>query len=397
MIFSFGKHDTNYGVIVDVHSGSVGIALVHSDPTSNKPKILFSFREYLKILDAPDTPSLLRALTAALAVATEALSKDGMRVLMAHDTKARISKVLLVCGAPWAQTVTRFIHVEDTEPFVITEEKVKSLIVEAERRDETELKTSDLLKELNVSLVERAVVNTAINGYFVEDPYGKKGTEFSLAHISGLIPEIIVKGIESLEHKASLHVVRKTHTFALVLFCVVRDLYPKITQALIVDISGEATELCIMQEEVLMETCVFPYGTHSFVRDIGALLNNTFPEEVLGHLREYGPESDEKIKKAVTVTQERYLKKLEEALILLEERYTIPRHCIQVTSKNLGAFFDPLIEGFITKYKSKEVRSFISLNKDLLSEKKDAEQNKDVFFVVEARFFHKLHACGEIT
>lgn len=396
MIFGFGHRDTDYGVIVDVHSGSVGIAILHTEPGKKEPIILFSFREYIKILENPDTPGLVRALRHALFTASLQFSQEGLKKLKEYDPDARIGKILLSCGAPWAQTMTRFIHVEDKEPFLITEEKVKSLILEAERRDEEEMQAGALLKELNVTLVERAVVNTAVNGYFVENPYGKKGKELSLAHISGLIPKAIIEAIKDFEEKILMHVPRASHTFALVLFCVARDLYPKIRHGLFIDISGEATELCLMQEEVLMETHVLSYGTHTFVRDF-ALVLNTFPDEALGHLREYGENSPQKIKDALAHVTEAYVLKLEESIAALQEKYNIPNHIFLITSRNLDTYFVPIVQKCCEKYIG-DHGSFTSLNTDILKEQTATEfPNKDIFFAIEARFFHKLHGCGEIT
>ena len=390
-MFGLKKKSSPYGVIIDVHSGSVGISLIESSETSSDVQILFTHREYIKILENPDSAGLVRAIRHALFAASLVFSESGQKILREQDDDAWIHKVMFICGAPWANTVTRFIHVEDTEPFTVSEEKVRALITEAERRDEHELQASTLLKELNISLVERAVINTAVNGYLVHEPYGKKGTSLSLAHISGLIPQAILDTVRDIEEKLFPDATTSAHTFALVLFCVIRDLFPKVRHALCVDISGEATELAIMQDETLMETCVFPFGTHTFVRMV-ALELNTFPDEALGHLRSLTADTPLPIQEAIKKVTDAYTAELTQALALLEARYTIPRHIYALTSRELHNFFDPILTSATDRYRSTH-GSYTSLNATLLG---NDEKAKDVFFVLESRFFHKMHACGEI-
>ncbi len=394
-MFGLGKRNTPYGVVVDVHSGSVGMAIVHSEPSMKLPELIYSHREYIKIAENPDTAGLVRALRQALFAASLHLSQEGTRALTEYDPTGVLSKILLVCGAPWANTVTRFINVEDREPFVVTEDKVKGLIAEAERRDEEELKTASLLRELNISLVERSVVNMAVNGYPVHEPYGKRGTELSLAHISGLVPQAIIDAVQDIEEKLLPQTTHASHTFALVLFCVVRDLYPTTHQGLLIDISGEATEICIMQEDILMETCVFPFGTHTFLRMLATELN-TFPEEAMTHLKEYGEHTPEPIKLAIAKVSEQYIRSLREAYTLLEERYSIPHHLFLTTSRSLHTYFDQIVRQVSEKYISPH-GTFTSLNSDMIKEQVSKVKTEDVFFLIEARFFHKLHGCGELN
>ncbi len=391
----FGKNQKVYGVIVDVHSGSVGTAIVHLDLAKKTPELIFSHREHIKILENPNTAGLIRALRHALFSVALQLQQEGMKALREYDDTARILKTLFVCGAPWAHTATRFIHVEDKEPFLITEEKVKSLIVEAERRDEEELQTTTLLKELNVALIESAIVNTAVNGYPSDNPYGKKARELSLAHISGLIPQTIIDAVADLEEKVLPRALRTSHTFALVLFCVLREMYPHTRHAVCIDISGESTELAIMQDEVLLETYVIPYGTYTFVRDVARELQ-TFPDEALTHIKEYGDSTAKRIRASIDKVSEVYVAHLKEAYTALGLRYSIPKHFFLLTSRNLHTFFDAVVHRASEIYIG-EHGSFISLNKAIAEDTKEKGTVSDVFFNIESRFFHKLHGCGDIT
>jgi hypothetical protein len=393
----WGKHTNSpfYGVIIDVHSGSIGIAIVSSDPSKRAPDILYSHREFIKIFETPDTASMIRALRHALFAATLEFSQEGMKVLQSHDPRARINKVLFVCGAPWAHTATRLIHLQEKEKFTITEEKIGALIKAAEQRDEEEYRSSELLKELNVTLVEHAIVNTSVNGYPTHDPYGTVGTELSLAHISGLIPQAIIDAVSDIEEKIVTHAVRTTHTFALILFCVLRDLYPHTKNALIIDISGESTEIAIMQDEVLLEAKVFPWGGNTFVRELAKSLK-TFPDEALAHIRGHSETTPEAIRLAISTIGERYTSAFTDALADLGERYIIPKRIYLLGSRKMDHFFEKLITHIMQTMPGN--KSAVTLiNDDLLKKTTESTESEDVFITLEARFFHKLHGCGDIS
>ncbi len=390
------KHrDDGCGVIIDVHSGSAGIMLTHAFPTDKEPTILFSYREQLKIGENADAETLLRALRQALFSVAMQFSDAGMQALKEHDPRAHIDKVTLVCGAPWAETITRSINLEDETPFVVTKEKVDSLVAEAEKRDEEELKSGSLLKELNLVLVEHAVVHTAVNGYLTEVPYGKKATELTLSHISGLIPKAIIDGVTEIEDKLFPGSTHTLHTFNLVLFCVLRDAFPHSKNALYIDISGEATELSVVQDETLLETHVFPFGVNTLVRQVAKNMK-TFPEEAMTHLKEYGDKTPEDVRLAIGKATESYTAALQEAYKVLETRYMIPRHFFFLASKGLDEFFETVIRQGSVAYLTPH-STFVSLHKNFKEgDAATAALAEDLFFSIEASFLHKLHACGEL-
>lgn len=381
-----------YGAIIDVHSGSVGIAIIDLRKESAKP--IFAYREHLKIGSSGEDDT--RALKTALLAASLEYSKKGQRALRAHDPRGRVEQVLFVYGAPWARVATRFIKVEDPVPFIVSKERIEDLVAEAEAKDELEGGQRAELEKLKAAIIERSVVHTALNGYLTTEPYGKSANELSLAHISGLVPQDVLKLTLEVEDKLMPHAERHTHTFALTLFCVVRDLYPKVGHGLLVNISAEATEIIVMQDEILIESIVIPYGAHTFLRQVAKDLK-TMPEEAIMHLREYSDESRAAVKKAVKSATEDYTAILNEALEKLQTKYVLPHTVFLLVNKDLDIFFKDMMEKVMEPY-YKVHGAFHSLNEALQEiENQRTEKPYDAFFGIESRFFHKRHICGEGT
>lgn len=389
------KRRTQYGAIVDMHSGSVGMAIV--DLNGSKPsKPIFAHREYLKIADLATLPNDMRALRNALLAASEIYASAGLQALRAYDGRGRVEQVLFIYGAPFARTATRFIKVDDPVPFTVTAEQIASLLAETEAKDEAELKRDEELGKLKVVLIERSVIHTALNGYLTPTPYGKRATELSLAHIAGLVPEELLTLTAEIEDKVIPHATRHTHTFALTLFCVVRDLYPDVAQGLLIDISAESTELSVMQDEVLIESTVVPCGAHTFLRQIAGDLK-IMPEEAMMHLREYGEQTSAPTKEAIETATKVYTTLLGEALAQLKTKYVLPHTVFLIVNNDLDSFFATMIEKATEPY-YKAHGAFHLLNKALRdAEAEGRAETEDAFFAVESRFFHKRHGCGDAT
>ncbi len=389
------KRPQGYGAIIDIHSGSVGMAIVDLGAPEPEPP-LFAYREFLKIANETKVEWEMQALKEALVGAARQFNDTGVKALRTYDPRARIEKVLFVFGAPWAYTATRFIHVEDAVPFVVSEDHIAKLVAEAEAKDEAETKYRDGFAKLEVGLIERSVVHTAINGYLTEAPYGKEATEFSLAHISGLVPRKILALVHGIEDTLVPHALRQDHTFALALFSVIRDLYPDVAQGLFINISAEATELSVMQDEVLIESTVVPCGAHTFLRQVAHDLK-TIPEEALMHLREYSKDSTAKVTKTIETATKAYTACLDEALATLKTKYVLPHTVFLLANKDLDAFFGDVIKRAMEPY-YKTPGEFHLLNATLREKDgADPKQPYDAFFGTEARFFHKRHHMGETS
>ncbi len=363
------------------------------DAESQKP--IFAYREQLKVSGDSSRDASFRVLKSALLAAALEYSQSGLKALRAHNPNARVEQVLFVYGAPWARTATRFIRVDDPVPFTVSKEQVATLVKEAEAKDEADFKKNEEFGKHKVALIERSVVHTAINGYLTAAPYDKKANELSLAHISGLIPEELLALSYEIEDKLMPHAKRHTHTFALSLFCVVRDMYPDVAQGLLIDISGEATELSVMQDEILIESATVPCGAYTLLRQVADDLK-TMPDEALMHLREYGDKTPKKIKGVIENATKVYTTCLEEALHGLKTKYVLPHTVFLIVNKNLDTFFAEIMDKAMEPY-YKTHGVFYALNKVLRDlDKVEPSEPYDAFLGIESRFFHKRHSCGEM-
>ena len=109
-------------------------------------------------------------------------------------------------------------------------------------------------------------MKSLLNGYETASPFEKKASEaefsvfgsFSLPRVTEKISDIIANFIHAKQVTY--------HSFSLLAFSTLRELYPNEENFVIVDVSGEQTELAIVKKAVLVETITFPFGRNHLIR-----------------------------------------------------------------------------------------------------------------------------------
>ena len=387
--------DTTYGAIIDVGSASVGVGIVESNHTLKLPKILYVHREEMRMSEKSDTlEDALRNMRETLFSVCLRLGNDGIRTLMAHNADARIGRVLVTCSSPWSHTISRNIEYANDKPFKITESFIDELVNSAEHEAAAVLSESEIVTTLGLTIVERATINIAANGYHVTNPFDATVNNVSLSHVIGLIPESILEAIHEVQEKILTDTKLSAHTYILVMYCVLRDLYPKLSSLCIVDVTGESTEIGIVEDGVLIKTAHSPSGSNSMLREIMKKTKKS-KEDIISQLRTLDENSaDESARANIDTLLKTFDNELQKTLSKVFETNRIPYKIITSSQPDLQDLFAhriPVIAHRVTG----EKYSSLELQPKLLDEIAQ-EVNKDVFITMASRFFHKLHGCGEI-
>lgn len=389
------KRSTLCGVIVDIGSGSLAASIVLSNRAQKLPEILYTYREFMPIKSTNTPVAHARAMRHALFSAMSALEQKGMRVLQKHSRSMRVKRILVSCTAPWSEVATQILHFAQDTPFVVTRRMIDEMILHAYS---TEGEYAKILEDAGRHIVEKAIINTALNGYSVHDPYGKEASEIAVAYLRGLVSTPILTALEYVKKQIRADIDVRVHTTALILYCALRDLYPNTIHALIVNISGEATELSLMQDNILYESVVAPYGMNSLIRDVAESCK-TIPEEARGYLRAYKQNALTKAQeRALAEGQKRFTSSLETALVELTARYVLPRTIFLILDQNMEPFFTDMIQKALNGKGGHTEKTIISFSPESAHALTVVASGiaVDPRLAMAARFFHKLHACGEI-
>lgn len=393
-MFGLNGSRASYGAIIDVGSGSVGVGIVSSDKDKKLPEIIFSHREYMRPGGSGDGEEMLRKMREALFAACLKLSDQGLKKLSQFDSNARIRKTLVTCSSPWAYTITKDVRYSDDKNFKITRTLIDELVREAEKQAEKVLNEGDISRNLGLEVIERTIVDTHVNGYHIDDVIGKNGKELSMTHVVGLIPKDILDAVEEVEEKIFQGTKMNAHTFMLVIHCVLREIFPKSKNMLIVDVTGESTEIGVVEHGKLTHTEHTMYGSNTLIRSILKDTNGNADDTIsrLNILTE-DLNDPKKINEFDGLMHE-FDTVLIETLRNLEKIAPLPSTIVITALPELSNIFVERIPYAIDKEFGRS-STVLEMHEYMLKELAEKD-NLDSFISIGARFFHKLHGCGEL-
>src|SRR3989344_2193273 len=117
-IFSHIKENKKLAVVFDLGSSSVGGALFHAEE-GQVPKIIFSIREPIVLLEQMDPDQFLSLSMKSLSVVADRISKSGL---------GAPHRIFCVLASPWYASQTRIIKLEKNTPFTFTTKLADTLI-----------------------------------------------------------------------------------------------------------------------------------------------------------------------------------------------------------------------------------------------------------------------------
>ena len=200
---------------------------------------------------------MLRTLTS---VASKLVSSGGP-VLHQETGSGHIDRILVSVGAPWQKTAIRIEAISETKPFVFT----PALLSEITKKNN--VPTEGYIKS------GESVIATLLNGYETPKPFGKKVTRADMIILSSLLNEKVAKEIEKTLRK-TYHTHALTLTaFASVTYAAFRDIYPHEKDFLVLEVSGEATDIAFVKRGLLVDVATIPHGVNDLMR--GASKNGT--------------------------------------------------------------------------------------------------------------------------
>lgn len=284
MFFFSQKNKEEAVAIFDIGSGSVGGAIVLIS-SGKRPFILSSFRKSFKLQNSISSDAMMKEMLTSIESVAGYLQKDIHKVP---------DKVFAIMSSPWANASLRSIKRHRKEGFVFSEKYAKELIKEEIVKFKKENTDFD-------EIIDRRVVNVLLNGYEVPKPYGKRVKESEIQILMSLSSKDLVDKIEEVIMK-TYHKSIKFTSSMFSDFVVVRDIFDRLNDFIILNVDEETTEVSIMRNDFLVGTASFPYGKNTFIRKIAKNLNKDVSEVAsLLSIHKDGHLEDEYLRKLETV------------------------------------------------------------------------------------------------
>jgi cell division ATPase FtsA len=392
-LFSLVKASERVGVVIDVGSGSVLVAIVVSNPTEKKPTIVWSHREQAPLRTIESLEQSAKSVMTSLINALLKFDSEGRRALRDFNQHTTIDEVQCCICAPWAYTVTKSITYNQDTPFEITKTLLESLIESAEKNTQAELAKNEAVSELGLTIITRSTLDTLANGYRVAAGVAGEATELSISQVTVLTEQYLVEHLSDLRHKMFSDKPLHKLSYMLALYSVTEELFDDSGDFCLVDITYEATEIGVVRDGTLTYSTHIPFGSFSLAREIAHATSlpllqafNSLHEADPTFFMEQLPKSQ---RVEVEAIYESYTQRLRDLFVETGDDLSIPKRMYVHTEKQLEPLFTDLLTKAIQSLLKApaHIKPISSLLTDMV-EVENKEQNADTAMLVAAKFFH---------
>jgi len=337
-IFSRAKNKSELVLVFDIGSGKVGGSLFWMKD-SGTPEIIFTAVEQIPLEANFDIDRFLSLTIQSLEVVAERVSSAGLGVPKG---------IFCVLSSPWHISQTRIINFQKNTPFIFTAKLAESLV----QKEINIFEEEHSIKNVDASnfnrIIELKNIKTILNGYETPEPLNKKIKELEITIFVSMSEEQVLKKIEDAIGKFFHHKQIGFSSFELSSFAVVRDVFTKQENFLLVDVGGEVTNISMVRKNILRESITFPIGFNFLIRGVATSLGCTLAEaSSMISLFEAG-HAEETVAKKVSLLMDQikigWLKSFQDALANISNDISIPSTIYLTTDNEFADFFTQTIK-----------------------------------------------------
>jgi hypothetical protein len=395
------SHDDTTGVLIDIGSASVVVAIVYRPSANESWQIMWSHRDHISIHQGGDTAQLAKNVLGSFINCTTLLESQGLKKIREQYPTLPTPRVIQVSvAAPWSYTVTKTVSYAAEEPFTIDEDLCHELETTAAEKTEHELASATHAQELGLTVVARMTGLMTANGYPVTEPLGQRARSLSIAHTSAIVQTYLVEALHNFRDAmfpaATLH----TCSYMMAYNHVLHSFLPHHSDLCLLHVSYEATEVGMVRDGVLTYCTHIPYGSFSLARDIAAASKTPLHESYarLTKADLFRPHPTHDIDQCYAVFREKIVSLLRETGDTLTIPKTIVVHANAETETFLAEHINAAA-GQITKSPHHVIavtEQFIAPALAAQTAVKD-QSDHDTSIFLSHHFFHTTHTSPSIT
>lgn len=361
MTFSFffrEKRDDTLALVIDIGSASIGTALIQFNIKKSRlntkvgPHILATNRETIPFQDTLMPTPFLFAMNRAL--------ERSLKNIQTHlEGRSAPAHIYCTLSSPWFISKTRNIQIARQNAFKVDEKMLTVVLNDDIERLKEEL--MDTLPIRDTVVIEKKITQMKLNGYEIKNPYGKITSQMEITATISLSSDKVIESIEReighYFHPKSIHF----GSFPLAAYSAVRDIFPEQKNFLFVDITGEATDVSLIENDLIVGTVSFSRGKNFFVRAISAEFKTLHEEAsaLLGmFLRDaLNGKSREAVAAVVRRGYTEWSTRFEKSLVALTKESQTPPAVFFTSDSDVMTLFEGLINKLMPMTDSHEENS----------------------------------------
>lgn len=323
----FGTSSTRVAIL-DIRSSSIGAGFVvlHKNQA---PQLVYGTRVPL---EPHATEPLTEAFARTLELVLQTLIKEGAPILRKASGSAHTDRALVSFTAPWQNSIVFSTTVDPGHTFVFTKQVLEKALQESAVTPEGWTRVSEM------------VIATLLNGYEVENPFGKKVNRAELIMLSSSIEDSMMTYVEKAVRKALHQHQIEFDAFIPDAYDLFRELYPHQRDFLILDIGNEAMDIVLAKHGLLVSAAQIPQGISGIAkaaRGVG-ISSAAVPTPSADTILDASRNSDfaDKVHKA----ESEWLSGVHASLSEIAKQEPLPRSVFMVAEENVRDFLKNLLD-----------------------------------------------------
>jgi cell division ATPase FtsA len=338
----FGPNKNNEVIILDIGSASVAGTRV-AIPTNQKK---IDFKDSIRHeADFKDRVSFK--------VFFEEIEKALRNILADLKKKNNHSADKIVCflSSPFYLSKTKTIVYTESSPFTVDDKLINRLMVqEAEKFLISRKKIYPEITDDKNLLIENKIMAIRLNGYPITSVNNQSAFKLEIDGYLSLSSKAVINRLTEIIIQAGLSKKVTFHSFAFAGFSTLRDIDDDDDDTFVLlDISGELSDLVFSLKGVLLENLSFPLGKNYIIRKIADVFK-TIPAEAKSLIKLYSAgqvnaQIEKRVSTALSEIKEEWNKTFRQGLLSLMDVGILPELIYLVGEDNsIRIFEDWLIE-----------------------------------------------------
>jgi hypothetical protein len=387
------KNRDKVSLVIDVGSSSVGLALVKLY-SKDIPKILFTTRQQMRFQKDLDFQLFMGAMLKALSTGLKTIEKDGL----VFADLAKVDDICVVLSSAWHTSRTKTVKREREDSFKFSKKFLEEL-VQNELEDFKQASNLNNFRGIDSGsvLIDREVVEIKLNGYTTKTPYNQQTSKVEVNIFFSLASKKLLKQIKQVIEKTFNMKKVVFHTFALSSFLAIREAYSNKNNFLIFDITGEITDISLVNSEFLVANASVPIGKNTLLRNISKDLQ-VDQHDALSLLRMYTDQKLEEsvmnnLKDSIARFEKQWSESLYRVLSDLDKDFLLPTKIFFLSNNDLS----PVFAEFLKEIKSTDasISEFLFepefVNSKILYPycRYGHSAERDIFLTIEAIFLYR--------
>lgn len=245
--------------IFDIGSGSVGGSIVRIpiDDKDGVPTILKTVRNEIRFHESFDFDSFLKDMIFTLSVTSNSLF---------YKNAGAPEEIVCVLASPWYFSDTKNIKIEQDKYFNFTK-KIADDLINKEISNFIALYKNEYGSVDNIpEVIEKYVMSISMDGKINENPINDRCKSLEMDMFVSLASKNCLDKIREVLFKTFHNNNITFSSFTFSSYLAVRDRYIKTDSYLLVDISGEITDIGVVVNGILKSTLSFPFGKKTFFK-----------------------------------------------------------------------------------------------------------------------------------